>query len=66
MNKSRAQVISTVFNPVINSLITFSLIAGADQHLNLASKIEFAGIANLFASGLMILCLFIFIRLGLY
>ena len=65
MNKSSAQVISTVFNPVINSLITFSLLAWADQQLNLASKFEFAGIADLFASGLMILCLFIFIRLGL-
>ena len=65
MNKISSQVISSVFNPVINPLITFSLIAGADQQLNLASKIEFAGIANLFASGLIILCLFIFIRLGL-
>ena len=65
MNKTSAQVISTVFNPVINPLITFSLLASADQQLNLASKIEFSGIAALFASGLIILCLFIFIRLGL-
>ncbi len=65
MNKTSAQVISTVFNPVINSLITFSLLAGADRQLNLALKIEFSGIADLFASGLIILCLFIFIRLGL-
>ena len=65
MNKTSAQVISTVFNPVINSLITFSLLAWTDQQLNLASKIEFSGIADLFASGLIILCLIIFIRLGL-
>ena len=47
MNKTSAQVISAVFNPVINSLITFSLLAWADQQLNLASKFEFAGIADL-------------------
>lgn len=65
MNKTNAQVISTVFNPVINPLITFSLLAWTDQQLNLAAKTEFAGIAALFACGLIILCLFIFIRLGL-
>ena len=65
MNKDSAQVISTIFNPVINPLITFSLLAAVDQKLNLASKFEFSGIAALFASGLIILCLWIFIRLGL-
>jgi membrane-associated phospholipid phosphatase len=65
MNKITAQVISTVFNPVINPLITFSLLASAAQQLNLAAKIEFVAIAALFACGLIILCLFIFIRLGL-
>jgi membrane-associated phospholipid phosphatase len=65
MNKTGAQVISTVFSPVTNPLITFSLLALADQQLDLAEKIEFSGIADLFASGLMTVCLFIFIRLGL-
>jgi membrane-associated phospholipid phosphatase len=65
MNKTIAQVISTVFSPVINPLITFSLLAAADQQLNLAEKIEFSEIATLFASGFMILCLFILLRLGL-
>ncbi|BAY50519.1 hypothetical protein SAMD00079811_81480 (plasmid) [Scytonema sp. HK-05] len=65
MNKTSAQIISTVFNPVINPLITFSLLALTDQQLNLAEKIQFSEIADLFACGLIILCLFIFIRLGL-
>ncbi|WP_190801249.1 hypothetical protein [Leptolyngbya sp. FACHB-261] len=54
-----------MFNPVINPLITFSLLVLADQPLKLAEKIKFSGIASLFASGLVILCLFIFMRLGL-
>jgi membrane-associated phospholipid phosphatase len=65
MNKTSAQVISTVFNPVITPIITFSFLIWADQQLNLAAKIEFSGIADLFASGLMVVCLLIFIRLGL-
>ncbi|MBW4442065.1 MAG: hypothetical protein KME10_12660 [Plectolyngbya sp. WJT66-NPBG17] len=65
MNKTIAQVISIVFNPATNPCITFSILALADQQLSLASKVEFAGIASLFASGFTILCLFIFIRLGL-
>ncbi|MFL9454206.1 phosphatase PAP2 family protein [Tolypothrix bouteillei VB521301_2] len=65
INKINAQTISTVFNPVVNSLITFVLLILADEHLDLAHRIEFLGIATLFASGLIILCLFVFIRLGL-
>ena len=65
MDKTSAKIISVVFNPVTNSFITFSLLALTDQQLNLNSKIEFSGIANLFASGLIILLLFIFVRLGL-
>ena len=65
MDKTSAKIISVVFNPVTNSFITFSLLALTDQQLNLNSKIEFSGIANLFASGLIILLLFVFVRLGL-
>jgi putative flippase GtrA len=65
MGRITAQVISTVFNPVINPLITFLLLASADQQLNLVAKIEFVAIVALFSSGLIILCLFIFVRLGL-
>lgn len=65
MNKTNAQFISTVFNPVINAFITFSLLISTDKRLNLTSKIEFSGIADLFASGLIIACLLVFIRLGL-
>lgn len=64
MNTFIAQGISTTFNPVITPLITFSLLIAADQQLNLAEKFEFSEITDLFASGLIILCLFIFIRLG--
>lgn len=65
VNKTNAQVISTVFNPVIDPAISFLLLTWTDQQLNLSEKIEFLGIADLFASGLIILCLFIFIRFGL-
>lgn len=65
MNRTSAKVVSIVFNPVVNPLITFSLLAAADQQLNLARKLEFVGIAALFSCGLMIACLFVFMRLGL-
>ncbi len=65
MNKINAQTISTVFNPVFNSLITFLLLTLTNEHLDLAHRIEFLGITTLFASGLIILCVFVFIRLGL-
>ncbi|HEY9623941.1 MAG TPA: hypothetical protein V6C78_26525 [Crinalium sp.] len=65
MHKTSAQIISIIFNPVINPLVTFLLLALADQQLNLLERIEFLGIADLFASGLIILCLFIFIHFGL-
>ena len=65
MNKTNAQIISTVFNPVVDPAITFLLLIWADQQLNLSKKMEFLGIADLFTTGLMLLCLFIFIRLGL-
>ncbi|GAB1538633.1 hypothetical protein NUACC21_12950 [Scytonema sp. NUACC21] len=65
MNKINAETISTVFNPAINPSIAFVLLTLTDKHLNLAQRIEFLGIATLFASGLIILCLFAFVRLGL-
>lgn len=65
MNKTSAHVISAVLSPVINPVIAFSLLAWANQQLNQAERIEFSGIASLFASGLMIVCLLLFLRLGL-
>jgi membrane-associated phospholipid phosphatase len=65
MSRTNAQIISTIFNPVIDPAITFLLLIWADQQLNFSEKIEFSGIADLFTTGLMILCLFIFIRFGL-
>ncbi|MEH2184314.1 hypothetical protein [Nostoc sp.] len=65
MNRTNAQIISTVFNPVIDPAITFLLLIWADQQLNLSKKVEFLAIADLFTTGLMILCLLIFIRFGL-